>query len=328
MAVYTMLSRDDAGRVAEAHDLGAVRGIHPVPAGTVNTNYLLTTEFAEVFVRIYEHQDTDGVAYEWALLEHLVEAGLPVPHRVAGPGPGVLRVSGKPTAIFEVVGGIELCQARVRPVHAHAVGRFLGRAHLATRDFRLRRESRYGLLPIRGRLAWGRGEARRLGRDDLLDAITRLERATDELLSAEAPEVERGVIHGDLFRDNARWSGESLLSVLDWESASDGPLVYDLAVAILAWCFDDAMNWELARALVAGYLEERTLPSSERAALRVFLRFACIRFAATRITDIALRPAASERPTKDYRRFLARLDAIEAETVAGLGARLALPRHT
>ncbi len=324
MAVYTTFSLTDADRLALAHDLGHARRIHPVSAGTVNTNHLLETDTETVFVRIYEHQDAEGVAYEWALLDHLKGAGLAVPHRIAGPEPFEVTVSGKATAVFAVVGGVELCQARVRPAHTRAVGAFLGRVHVACRSFGLRRESRFGIERIRGQLGWARDAAERCDRRDLDEPITRLEQTAQALVREEPRGVPSGVIHGDLFRDNVRFEDDSIVSVLDWESASDGPLAYDLAVAVLAWCFGDEMEWELAQALLSGYMEQRTLPVSERLSLHAFFRRACVRFATTRIADIELRPAIGERKVKDYRRFLARLEAIEAETAEGLCARLGI----
>jgi homoserine kinase type II len=324
MAVYTTFSLIDADRLAVAHDLGRARHIRPVSAGTVNTNYLLETDSETVFVRIYEHQDAEGVAYEWALLEHLEAAGLAVPRRIVGPGPGELTVSGKPTAVFAMAGGAELCQVRVTPVHTRAVGAFLGGAHMACGNFGLRKESRFGIERIQERLAWARDAASRGRLSDLETPIVRLEQVLKDVARSDLTGVPAGVIHGDLFRDNVRFDGDSIVCALDWESASDGPLAYDIAVTVLAWCFGDAMNWELARALLSGYLEKRTLPVSERLSLHAFFRRACVRFATTRITDIELRSAIGERKTKDYRRFLARLDAIEAETAEGLCARLGL----
>jgi homoserine kinase type II len=298
--------------------------LHPVSAGTVNSNYLLETDSGTVFVRIYEHQDARGVAYEWALLDHLLRSGLAVPRRIPGPGPGELTIDGKPIAAFALVHGSELCQASVKPAHMRAVGSFLGRAHVACDNFGIRKESRYGVGQIAARLEWARLTAAQTHRDDLEAPITRLCEVMHENRIACPPDLPTGVIHGDLFRDNVRFDGNAVLCALDWESASDGPLAYDIAVTLLAWCFGDTMDWELARSLVSGYTAERSLTQIEQESLHVLLRRACVRFATTRITDMELRSAIGERKTKDYRRFLARLDVIEAETSQGLCERLGL----
>src|SRR5262249_4164273 len=98
-----------------------------------------------------------------------------------------------------------------------------------------------------------------------------------------------------------------------WESASDGALGYDLMVAVLAWCTGDALDVGLARALVTAYATVRPLEPGEPRLLHLFARAAAVRFATTRITDYFLRAGGvGDRVLKDYRRFVARLDAIEA----------------
>ena len=49
---------------------------------------------------------------------------------------------------------------------------------------------------------------------------------------------------------------------------------------------------------------------------------AAARFTVTRITDFHLREGVGERVHKDYRRFLARLEALAAHDAAALAARL------
>src|SRR5262245_3527090 len=132
MAVYTQLSHEEATRIAAAHGLGAVHAVHGVLAGSVNSNFFLDTDARRVFARIYEEQDERGVEYERALLEHLARARLPVPRPITGPA---LHLGDKPIALFEVLGGTELCQRAVDPSHASAVGALLARAHEAVRDF-------------------------------------------------------------------------------------------------------------------------------------------------------------------------------------------------
>src|SRR5690606_27378997 len=135
MAVFTPLTLDEASRITRAHGLGPTEHIIPIPAGSVNSNFFVEGPFGRRFLRIYEEQECDGVAYEWALLEHLDAAGLPIPRRVRGTEPGAQRVAGKPTALFELVFGEEICQRMVTPARTAAVGAFLARTHRAQESF-------------------------------------------------------------------------------------------------------------------------------------------------------------------------------------------------
>jgi homoserine kinase type II len=302
--------------LAEAHGLGNCLSVQPIPAGTVNSNYFLDTDSGRVFVRIYEQQDTDGVAYEWQLLDHLIERGVPVPPRVHGPGPGEVRVGGKPVALFRAVSGEDLCQARVTPERCKAVGTALARASRAGQDFPVIREGRFKLSDVSRLLA----QASAAARPEIASELAQL-KALNAELDANIPKgLGRGVVHGDLFRDNVLWQGQELVALLDWESASDGIVIYDLAVTLLAWCCGDTFDFTLARAMVDGYRSERDIPANEWVGLWWMMRLGCLRFATTRITDVYLRGTYPEG-YKSFRRFLLRLACVEAHTpeqLAGL----------
>ncbi|MCS6900291.1 MAG: homoserine kinase, partial [Myxococcales bacterium] len=66
----------------------------------------------------------------------------------------------------------------------------------------------------------------------------------------------------------------------------------------------------LAAAMVAGYQSERPLTPEDLAALHGETLLAALRFATTRITDYAMRAPPGAKPTRDYRRFLARFEAV------------------
>jgi homoserine kinase type II len=315
MATFTPMSADDGARIATAHGLGSCHEIIGVQAGTVNSNYFLVTDQGRVFVRLYEQQEADGVAYEWALLDHLVARGVPVPPRIKGPGPGELRVGGRPVAVFQAVSGEDVCQARVDAKRAYAVGAALARASKAGEDFPIVREGRFRLEDVARLLARASAEAR----PELVQPIARLTALHAEL-AANYPKLPQGVVHGDLFRDNVLWqdvreaggsSGEQkIAALLDWESASHGTVIYDLAVTMLAWCCGDTLDWQLAKAMVAGYRSERELANGEWEGLWWSMRLGCLRFATTRIIDVYLK-GTYPVGYKSFRRFLLRLDVIE-----------------
>jgi homoserine kinase type II len=123
---------------------------------------------------------------------------------------------------------------------------------------------------------------------------------------ARDPRIPHGIIHGDLFRDNILWEGGRPSALLDFESASDGPWVYDLMVTVLAWCYGDDLDLALVRAMFAGYRSVRPLEANELAALEVEGRIGALRFTITRITDFTMRSGIGERVMKDWRRFFAR----------------------
>ena len=54
-------------------------------------------------------------------------------------------------------------------------------------------------------------------------------------------------------------------ALLDWEDACEGPLVYDLATAVVGGCFDSAgaLQAGRVRGLFAGYGRQRSLLAQE-----------------------------------------------------------------
>ncbi|MCB9626894.1 MAG: homoserine kinase [Sandaracinaceae bacterium] len=322
MAVYTSLSPEDASRITNAHGLGPCLEVVPVSAGSVNSNFFLVSAGGRHFLRIYEEQGKDGVEYEWDLLDFLGAAGVPVPKRVPGTTPGQICVAGKPTALFEVVPGGDICHRLFDVTRARQVGLTLARIHRIGAGFQTHRASRFKRDTLPERL----DTAAAHGRPELIPVIAALRALCAEVDRAYPADLPRGVIHGDMFRDNVFWEGQRVSAVIDWESASDGELIYDLAVVFLAWCYADDFRWDVARALFAGYQEERALTDAERGALRTVCLAGATRFAITRILDFHLRgDGVGDRVMKDYRRFVARADTLAALDNAQLVERLLGP---
>ena len=102
--------------------------------------------------------------------------------------------------------------------------------------------------------------------------------------------LPRGVIHGDLFRDNVLWDESGRLSgVLDFYFAGEDCLLFDLAVVANDWCFNHAT----LRALLAGYAARRPLLEAEIEAWPAIRRAAALRFWLLRL-DAKHRPLGGE----------------------------------
>jgi homoserine kinase type II len=320
------MNLDEARTALESYDLD-VADVEALDAGSVNSNFAVQTKSgARFFVRLYEEQGFDGARAELARLEKLCENGVPTPPpRARRDGTFVGSHAGKPVAVHPWIDGEILCFARVTPAAAREVGRALARVHLCT--------------PLLGRVAAGRfgldGLRERLERVDRTDARfaadTRRIRERIAFHVAQSPSsLPSGLIHGDLFRDNVLWRPASeagpalvsggqkpeLLALIDFESASAGVFIYDLMVCVHAWCYGSEFELSLARAMFQGYREERPLEPAELAAVVHQGALAALRFATTRLTDFSLRAPPGAQPKRDYRRFLARLDALESGALA------------
>ncbi len=327
MATFTSLDTTDVLSLLEAYKQPELKEFAGIPAGSVNSNFALCLGDArvdapgdvKVFLRVYEEQDGAGAAAETKLLAALADRGVPTPRPIARRDGGLVsEVRGKPAALFPWQAGGMRCQKSVTPVDAERVGEALARVHVAGEGLP-RGEGRFRPADLRVRL--DRIEA---AADPSLAACAAPLRASLGRWEKARRPLPRGLVHGDLFRDNVLWCAEDggeISALLDFESASDGVFAYDLMVTILSWCFSDDLELELAQAIARGYTRVRPLSADERRGLVCEGALAACRFAITRVTDYAMRGDVGPRVVKDYRRFLARLARLEtiADTVGEAG---------
>ena len=63
-----------------------------------------------------------------------------------------------------------------------------------------------------------------------------------------------GIIHGDLFLDNAKFKNNKLNGVYDLSEACEGDFLFDVAVTAVSWCFkNDKISKKKLKALLKSY---------------------------------------------------------------------------
>jgi homoserine kinase type II len=177
--------------------------------------------------------------------------------------------------------------------------------HLAAADFPIRRANALTLenwRPLAGRSA-ERAHEVEAGLAELIS------RELDFLEANWPAELQRGVIHADLFRDNVFFLNDRLSGVIDFYFACNDLLAYDLSICINAWCFEP--NWEFnvtkARAMVEGYAAIRPLSPDEFGAMPILARGSAMRFLLTRLYDWLNVPPGALVVPHDPREYLAKL---------------------
>ena len=114
---------------------------------------------------------------------------------------------------------------------------------------------------------------------------TLLTKLIGEYERIDALELPTGVIHGDLFKDNALFTDQGeLKGVIDFYHACHDILIQDIAIAINDWCQTSSgtINEAFRVSLIAGYEEIRPLGKGEAQALVPLQRTSAARFALTR----------------------------------------------
>ena len=215
--------------------------------------------------------DSDAARYVAVLVpagrRRQFEAGLAVAERLAGTGlpsetpvraaNGALCVplDGTVVALLRCVDGRPLAETE-----RHAWGHALGAVHRALVGYS---------HPDLGRFHWVRPDAAHLGVVDWVRPVVAA--AVEAVAKISVTDVlSYGVLHGDPVAGAFRVAGDSgRTGLVDWGAAGSGPLVYDLACAVM-----HAGGPGAAAELIEGYVTHGPVPADEvEAVLPTMLRF-------------------------------------------------------
>lgn len=315
MGLFRTLSNDDVRGLCAAFGAPVYLRHESLPAGTINTNLRVATAAGPFFLRVNEGKQESDVLHEAAIVEYLALRGVPTPAPMrARDGRPFVAWQGQLVSLFPWVEGRVLRRAEIAPDHARQAGEALGRLHLAGADSPDRARSRYEPDEIARRLE----AASRSADPEMAGAVAALRPELTALGAGLFKPVPEGLIHGDLFVDNVLYRDDGgLVALLDFEQASWGRFVYDMAVTVLAFGFGvDDFRRDVTRALIDGYAAVRRPDPAESAVFGAELRFAACRFTVTRITDVHMRRAAGAPAGKDFRRYLARLRRVQEHLAA------------
>lgn len=281
MSVFTPVSEADLAQWLRNYSLGELKVSEPIEAGIENTNYFVTTTQGRYVLTLFERLPAEELPFYLQLMAHLARHGIPCPAPIADLSDRYLGVlNGKPAALVTRLPGRSLQDPH--PAHCAELGALLARMHLAGRSYSAFLENPRGPR-------WWRLAAR--------DVAPFLDDAKRKLLEAELafqaeqrfPDLPRGPVHADLFRDNTLWDDGRISGVVDFYFAGVDCFLYDVAVCANDWCLDGAgLQAERLRAFLGAYNAVRPFTAHERAAWLAMLRAAALRFWLSRLYDLYL----------------------------------------
>jgi homoserine kinase type II len=308
MAVFTAVSEDELRRWLQRYPVGSLVEYAGIASGIENTNFFVTTTGGRYVLTLFEKLTRAELPFYLNLMAHLARHGVPSPAPVADNQNKLWNeLNGKPAALVARLDGSSV----MHPAEAHCAraGSMLAQMHLALRDFGMH------LAHPRGPRWW---QATAPAVKPFLDAA-QASMLDDELafqFAQRLPELPRGVVHADLFRDNVLFTDGEISGVIDFYFAGEDVLLFDLAVSANDWCVDAAGELDAARtqALLGAYHRARPLTSAEQAAWPLMLRAAALRFWLSRLYDLHVpRPGEIIHP-HDPRQFGRILALRRAET--------------
>ena len=323
MVQPVILDREQLRSILSLYHLDNLEDFGGVSRSGFDTSYWVRVDGKKYILRITSQKRVQDMVYEKELLFHLQEAGLPVPLLVENVAKGTFlpwSTRGRYVSLFEEMAGRQLGVFEVRAQHTKEIGAFIARVHERCAKFGKQRSNPFGIKVLQRQLNTliGGLEKRRLAKRLAPD----VELLSDELMrhSASHYMLPKGVVHGDLFIENARFLHGQLCGVGGFERCATELLVWDLAVLLCTWCWQPAVEQSggpsgsfapaRVRGLLDGYQTVRSLSEAELDALPELCRLVACRFAITRMVDFELRKRSKSFAYRDYLHFIARLQSL------------------
>jgi homoserine kinase type II len=285
VSVYTPVSEAELAEWLGNYSVGRLVSCEPIKAGIENTNYFVTTAQGRYVLTLFERLPAEELPFYINLMAHLARHGIPCPAPIADLSDQYLRaLNGKPAALVTRLPGRSLEHAGVS--ECAELGELLGRMHLAARSYSAYLENPRGAK-------WWRFAAREVA--PFLDPSQKelLDKELDFQAHSRFPDLPRGPVHADLFRDNALFEKGRISGVVDFYFAGVDCLLYDVAVCVNDWCLvdpqaDRRLDEARTRALLDAYGTVRPPGELEREAWGAMLRAAALRFWLSRLYDFHL----------------------------------------
>ncbi|MEG3639946.1 homoserine kinase [Magnetococcus sp. PR-3] len=305
MSVYTTIDLAELTPFLARHDIGDPLNLEGISEGVVNTNYRLTTSRGIYILTLVESGQSDYLPWMLALLAHCRERGLPCPLPIADHNGQILHtLKALPTTLVSFLDGSS--PEAPTPGQAWQVGRLLARLHHSAQSFDYPRQN-----PL-GPPEWGAILSQLtplLTQDQEIQTLLQKTLNESETVLFCHKTLPMGIGHADLFPDNTLFDGEVLTGAIDFHYACTLPWIYDLAITLCAWGFDETGEPlpKMLKEVWRGYAEARPIDPEELAILPMAMRAAALRFTLTRMRDFHFPRPGDQVTRKDPEPFLRRL---------------------
>jgi homoserine kinase type II len=312
MSVYTSISDKQFSEILKNYSLGDFLHAQGIQAGIENTNYFISTTKGEYVFTLFEKINQQELKFYISLLQKLSIAGIACPQPQVDINNQIINeINNKPFTIVTRLKGKNITSVNARQCKAIAIE--LAKIHSMPLSISEPLQNRRGK-------AWRENAAKNL--------IGKLSNNEAELLSSEIKfyqsfddsSLPKGIIHGDLFKDNALFAGDQLSGIIDFYDACYDNYLYDIAITVNAWCINksgiEQKNKEASKTLVNIFLDSyqsiRPLTDAEKKAWPIMQRIAAMRFWLSRLDD-SLNPTiptsqpgilTHSKDPKEYQRIL------------------------
>lgn len=240
MAVYTLINKNQFESILSFYDLGDLIDYSPIKSGTINTNYLFTTNknnyIKKYILTILEQKFTKpDLEFCIEFSKYLAKHDVPVTNAVPDRHKTMFRMLvDKYFIIMPFIQGHHLEHTnkenyKLTEDHCAQLGKALAKMHILGRQYTLKRQNPHGI-------SWCFKTF-----DNIIDFIPT---EAQEIISSEFNYLSKnqsiinkqglftGAIHADIFCDNILFYNGKLQGIIDFYNACIDYLLYDLAIAV------------------------------------------------------------------------------------------------
>ncbi len=276
MSVYSSVSKEQLTDFLKFYRLGELISFNGIEDGIDNTNYRLHTSDGDYILTLFENLTDRQLPFYLDYLSHLHRSGLtcPQPQKDCN-GDAIRFLQSKPCVIFNLLKG----ESQLEPTAAQcaAIGRELGKIHRAGLDYPEQKANEMGE-------DWQRQTFARLKTHLPDDEKQLIEKHLALQNEKNIDGLPKGIIHADLFKDNALFESGRLSGILDFYVACHDDLLLDLAITANDWCQHQGhLQADKIAVLLDAYQRERALTVDEKRHWPFMLQKAALRFWLSRL---------------------------------------------
>ena len=314
MAVYTKLTSQDISDFLENYNIGKLTSFKEVIDGIDNSNFIIQTDQEKFILTIFEQRiNKDDLPFFINLKDHLSKKGVCCPKPIKNKvGSLINYLKNKPALIVTFLSGASLrpdnkgLYSTITEKHCYEIGKHLALLHIGVKDFGENRKNdlgKDGFIKLFDKM-----------QDKIANYQTGLDLEIQNYLKflnqSWLYDLEGGVVHADLFPDNVFFNeNNEIRGIIDFYFSASDLFIYDLAIIINAWAFDENNNFieEKYNQIIKGYETVRKIPKSEREFLKIALVGAAMRFLLTRLYDTFNTPKDSLVKIKNPQEYLEKI---------------------
>jgi homoserine kinase type II len=307
LAVYTDLKKEEIITFLSLYNIGNLVSFSGITEGIENSNYHLKTTNGDFILTLFEKRtDKNDLPFFINIMMYLNDRKFKCPKPIIDNKGNYLQIlSGKPTVIVAFLEGKSKIKLTIED--NFAVGSTMAKMHLYSHKFNMKR---INSLSISGweKLLYkcDRSISKIILNEIEPNIIKEIKNSLDFCKKKWPNNLPVGFIHGDMFPDNVFFKDNKISGVIDFYFSCTDILVYDLAIAVNAWCFDNdkIFNKNKFKSLIDGYQSIRKLSKEELFYLPLLSHAAALRFLLTRIYDWAHTPKNADVIPKNPKEYI------------------------